>query len=489
MNWKANYPNELTEGRESLEASFVFCLWKQPDLYSDYDKLNENGDESILTRDGQFYFSLGKALAREGLQSFDHVSIYSFLESKPKIKQRFEEYGGMRTVDELRGLVNADNVEAYFDKLVKANLLMKLHDKGFNVLGNLDKLGSMNSSQVYDFFDYQLNSVSISAGHEIGIESLVIDDAFLKECGEGNAMGIGYGKNCRILNYLTMGLPLGEMYMLAGYSGVGKSSFVFENMILPITENGVKCAVISNEMRAEAFKHLLLVHILTQELGFWELTRKKIKQGNFTDIQRQKLEEAKRISETKYGSIRFVKLFDNDIGKVKKVTRKLAKLGYSVIFYDTMKSEDEINEAMWQQLLIHSRKLFQLASREKIALVASYQLALHTLNKRFIDASCLSNGKQIKETFCEMVYLRPLWEDEQHGQKYDVKPYRFERDESGKYQKKRVPIQLDPNKKYVIAFLDKTRNDDDKQTLVYEFNGRFNAWKEIGYCSVFHDRG
>ena len=162
------------------------------------------------------------------------------------------------------------------------------------------------------------------------------------------------------------------------------------------------------------------------------------------------------------------------MNKVKRIIKKLAKLGYQVVMFDTMKSEDEIDEAMWQQLLIHSRKLFQITS-------------LHTLNKRYLDASCLSNAKQIKEVFSEMVYARPLWDDEFPGEKFDVKPYQLKKDESGKYTNVRKLIPLDREKKYIVAFLDKTRNDDDKIQVLYEFNGRFNRWKEIGYCSVFNE--
>ena len=107
----------------------------------------------------------------------------------------------------------------------------------------------------------------------------------MNECNDGSAQGISYGKNCPILNYLTLGTPLGDMYMFAGHSGVGKTSFVFENMIIPMTDDGVKCAVISNEQRSKDFKQLLLVHILTNDLDYWGLTRKKLKMGKFTDEQ------------------------------------------------------------------------------------------------------------------------------------------------------------------------------------------------------------
>lgn len=482
-----NYPEELIKGRDSAEATFVFCLWKQPDLYDDFQRVNENDDHTLKTEDGVFYFSLGRQMFNQGFKSFDNVTIYTFLEGKPTVKKHFEELGGYATVSELCGLVNPENVDAYYDKVAKMNTLMTLYDKGFPVLNNMDRFSKMTNQEVYDYFDYILNSVSIKNTHDIDIETLEIDEKFLADCNDGSAQGISYGAHCPILNYLTLGTPLGDMYMFAGHSGVGKTSFVFENMILPMTNDGVKCAVISNEQRSKDFKQLLLVHILTTELEYWGLTRKKLKMGKFTDEQWEMLRKAKDISKKKYSNIQFVKLFDNDMNKVKRIIKKLAKLGYQVVMFDTMKSEDEIDDAMWQQLLIHSRKLFQITSRENISLICTYQLALHTLNKMYLDASCLSNAKQIKEVFSEMVYARPLWDDEFPGEKFDVKPYQLKKDDSGKYTNVRKLIPLDKEKKYIVAFLDKTRNDDDKIQVLYEFNGRFNRWKEIGYCSVFNE--
>ena len=199
------------------------------------------------------------------------------------------------------------------------------------------------------------------------------------------------------------------------------------------------------------------------------------------------IHKARKIVKEKYGTIRFVKLFDNSMDKVHKIIRKLSKTGYQVFMFDTMKSEDAVDEAMWQQLLLHSRKLFQLASRENISIVCSYQLALHTSNRRYLDASCLSNSKQIKEVFSEMIYFRTIWDDEYTGGKADIQAYQLKKDSAGKYTKTKEIQELDPEKRYIVAFVDKTRNDEDKQQVLYEFNGRFNAWKEIGYCHVVND--
>lgn len=483
-----DYPKELTDGRDAAEGSFIACLWKQPDLYGDFQRININDDKTLKTEDGVFYFNLGRQMYNQGFRSFDNVTIYTFIRDKPTIRKHFDALGGYATIRELCSLVNPDNADAYYDKVAKMNTLMTLHDKGFNVLKNIEKLSKMTNQEVYDYYEYILNSVSIKNTHDINIESLEIDENFLQECNDGSVQGLSYASHCPILNYLTLGLPLGELYMFGGFSGVGKTSFCFENFILPLTENGVKCAVISNEQRSKDFKMLLIIHILTSELKYFGLTRKKLKLGKFTEEQMAMLHKAKEISQKKYSNIQFAKLFDNDMSKVKRIIKKMAKLGYQAILFDTMKSEDEIDEAMWQQLLIHSRKLFQLASRENISLICTYQLALHTLNKRYLDASCLSNAKQIKEVFSEMVYARPLWEDEYSDCKFDVKPYQMKRGENGKYSNIKSYIKLDPDKKYIVLFLDKTRNDEDKIQILYEFDGLFNRWKEKGFAKVFHDR-
>nr|DAU22853.1 MAG TPA: replicative helicase [Caudoviricetes sp.] len=478
---------KINENREQIEAPFVFCFWKDPDLYDDYKFVNDKKDETLKSKDAQFYFNLGKALYDAGFRKFDNITVYGFLQNKPNVKETFEDYGGYREVENLKQLVNVENVDAYFDKIAKLNTLEALCELTFNSFEDISKFDKMSSQQVYDYFEYKLNDISITSTHDVEEESLVIDDEFIEECNTGDAVGISYAKNCPIMNYLTLGVPLGEMFMIAGHSGVGKSSFVFENMVLPMTEEGVKVAIVSNEMRSKDYKIMLLAHILTKELNYWGLTRKQIKMGHFTNEQREMLNKAKKISQEKYSSLGFIKLFDNDIGKVLKYIKKKSKRGYQIFVWDTMKSDDSLDEKMFLQLLINSRKVFQLASKENIAIIPTYQLALYTVNQRYLDASCLANGKQIKEVFSEMIYMRQLWQDEYTGEKYDCKAYQLQKNEDGKYTKVKRMIELDKDKKYIVAFLDKTRNDEDKQQVLYEVNGRFNSWKEIGYCNILNE--
>lgn len=396
----------------------------------------------------------------------------------------FDKRGGYREVEHLKSLVNSDNIEGYFDKIIKLNLLSDLCRQFFKSFSNTARFDKMSNSEVYDFFDYQLNTISINTAKDMKVEDVWFDDNFVSELNKGEAVGLSYGKACPRLNYLTLGVPLGDLTMLGGFSGTGKTSFVFENMILTMAESGIKCCIISNEMQVRAYKQLLAVHILTKDLDYWKITRKHLKTGNFTDEQNEMLRKAAKISQEKYKNIKFVKMFDNDTTRVVKTIRKYSKLGFQMFLWDTMKSDDDVSMEMYRQLLVASRKVFQAASRENVAVVCTYQLALYLLNQRYLDANCLSNGKQIKEVFSEMIYIRPLWEDEYTGERYDCKAYTRGKNADGTWEKFTTPITLDKTKKYIVAFLDKTRNDEDKQQILYEVNFTWNNWREVGFCTI-----
>ena len=161
----------------------------------------------------------------------------------------------------------------------------------------------------------------------------------------------------------------------------------------------------------------------------------------------------------------------------------MARTGSKLIVYDTMKSNDKSDvSTMWQDLLLSSRRIFNAASKNNVAIVATFQLALYAINQRWLDASILSNSKQVKECVSMATYMRPIWQDEYTGEKYDIKPYVWDREKKVKRY-----LTLDKDKKYIIAFIDKSRNGETGITIVYQWNSNFNHWKEIGYCTVVND--
>ena len=479
--------DQINKSRNKAECCFVFALWKDPELYGDYMYVNENGDTTLRDKDAIFYFRLGKELYKRGYRSFDAVTLDTYLEEHPKVAKVFEGYGGFHETEVLRNLVDLDNLDTYFDQILKMNSLSTIAEKYDELFENVSQFDSLTNDEVYGVFDLLNASAALSTGNDVKIDEVTIDDQYLKNCDTGLAKGLDYGKHCPILNYMTLGIPRGELTMLAGYSGSGKSSWIFENIIIPFHSQGLKVAIISNEMRVDAYKNMLLAHILTRDMNYWGLTRKKLKIGGFNDEQWEKLREAQRIQQEKYSGITFIKMFDNDTNNVVKYMRKLAHSGYVGIVYDTFKGGSEnMTESMWQELLMTSRKIFQVASKYNLAVLTTYQLALHTLNQRYLDAGALSNSKQIKEVFSEIIMMRNIWDDEFSGEKHDIKPYSLKKDENGKWIRDET-IQLDRDNSYLVFFLEKTRNDEANQQVVYRFDGRYNNWREIGRCTVIND--
>lgn len=480
-----NTLDKINDNRSQIEACFVMCLWKDLSRYDDYRTVNTGKDKTLQNEDACFYFSIGRSIRELGHQSIDNVTIANFLQGKPFITERFEEMGGWRTCQDMLALVSPENTEAYFDQIAKMNtlsIMCKKYDELFTDVGRFNKA---TNEDVYNTFELLNNSVSLTTGHSSKIEDLTVDESYIQECNAGMDVGLNYGKGLPLLNYLTCGIPVGDMYLLAGHSGVGKSSAIFETMVIPLSEQGIKVAIISNEMVSKAYKNLLLIHVLTRDLNYWKITRKKLKLGHFSDDELEMLRKAAEIIKIKYNNIQFIKMFENESSKVCQYIKRLARTGTKAIVYDTMKADDSstTDGQMWQALLQNSRKIFNVVSKEQVACVCTFQLALHSTNQRWLDATCLSNSKQIKEVVSELVMCRKLWQDEYTGQKYDCKPWHRNKDNP----KIKEYITLDKDKTYVVFFLNKTRNDEDGQTIIAEFNGAWNNWRELGYCTIVND--
>ena len=475
--------DRINKDREKTEAAFVFCMWKDPELFGDYLTINDGKNKTLKNEDAVFYYNLGKAMYQQGYKSFDNITVATFIDSKKEVKKKFEEYGGYREVSNLMQLVSPENIEAFYDKICRMNSLSSICSKYDDVFEDVQRFDNASNADVYDTFDLINSSVALNTNTNSEIETLEITDDFIDELNRGEDVGLNYGKFAPILNYTTLGIPRGDLTMIAGHSGCGKSSFIFQNLVIPFIEQGIGCAILSNEMRSKVYKILLLAYVLTHELNYWKLTRKKIKMGKFNTEDMEMLRKAQKIIKEKYSNIKFIKLSSDNISVIFQHIKRLAHQGVICFAWDTMKSDEVMDEAMWQALLMNSRKLYHLADNLNVAIVVTYQLALYTVNQRWLDASCLANGKQIKEVFSEMIYMRALWQDEYTGKKYDCKPFQFKKDNN----KIKEYFDLKEDKKYIVMIVDKTRNDEDKIAVLFEWNGAWNQWREIGYCTIVND--
>lgn len=475
---------KINKDRQKVECCFVFSCWDEPDLYEDYKDVNQGKDKTLLNEDAEFYWELGRMMHEQGVKKFDAITIDAFLSSNDSFRKKFDSYGGYNTVRELGNLIDSENVDSYYDKITKMNSLTVVASKYEKIFENIDKLNDASNDDVYGMFELLNSQIAMSSGHGVEIENLGVTKEFLEECRSGEAMGLSYKGSCPLLNYITLGLPLGDCFLVSASSGTGKSSFVFENFAVELARNDTPVVVFSNEMRSSAYNQLLTMHILTHDLNYYNLTRKKLKVGEYTAEDEEMLEKAMQISKEKYeGKIIFIKLFDNNTTVLMKYLKKFARQGVRCFIWDTFKNDDlSDGKEEWLQLLKNSRRVFNLVSQLKVSMVMTFQQALYTTNQRFLDASCLAGSKQVKEVVSELIMMRRLWSDEYTGEKNDCKAYKWDKE-----TKEKNLIKLNPEKKYIVVFINKTRNDEDAKQILYQWDGAWNKWYEVGSCVIKDD--
>ena len=471
----------IKEKKQTIEGSIIGCLLNDADMIAEHSI-----DARRMGKDGSFYYSLFHHLYQMGYQVFDEVSIYAFLQENEELLKGYNDRGGYSTLKDLKSIVDVKNLDVYIDIFNKYCLLEELDSKGFNVEKEFDKFERMTTSQVFDYFEYQLNSISVDIGGDTEFESFEVTEQDIVDLESGENIGIQYGKHSPLMNYLTLGIPKGNFTIMGSYVNQGKSSFV-SNMAFSVARAGTKVGIVANEMAIKDYKMLLIIYVLTNDLNYYKLTRKKIKMGQFDDEDSVQIHKAREIIKEHYvPNLYFAKTFDYDMTRTKKIIKRWAKLGIELVFYDTLKSSMEDN-SVWESLIEATRVLYQLASKEDIAIVGVMQLALHTNQRRVLDLDVLANGKQASEPASECILFRTIHPNEKVGEKFEAKCYRFIKDPSGKYSNVKEMIELDPNKTYRIFFLAKTRNDEVGTAVIYEFKGHLNVWKELGFADIRPD--
>lgn len=509
INEAYKYPEQLLENRMSIEGKVIGCFWKSPELFQDYKEININ---SFVSEDGRFYYSLGNLLSNKKYEIFDETTVYAFLNENKQLLESFVNKGGYDNIKEVMSVINLNNTSSYIDELFKANIILNLYDEGFNVLSEItiieegkekciipiELFKKMTSQQVSEFYEWRLASITLDKQlSDVEIEDFDLDDKFFDDCNAGASMGIPYSTlgldidgnkihGFPRLNDATLGTHKGSVEIISAHSGKGKSNFVMLGRVLPVLESGENVVIMANEMRSDAYKKIFVPMILVYKFKYYGITKRTLTKGNFTEEQWMWIKKAQDYYKKHYkGRVKFIKLDNYGINSVQKIVKKYARQGFGYFLYDVLKGENMASTNIRGEIIETSKQMFRLADKYNVAITCVQQLAIHTENIRYLTAGALSEAKGVKEVVSELILFRWLWDDEYDGEKYDIKPYNYIRDDlTGKYTKTKEYITLDKDKKYAVIFLDKTRNGDSDVQLVYEINLAYNTWKEIGFCKV-----
>jgi hypothetical protein len=477
------------------ESLFVGYLWKTPSLYEKYR--SHNIEKETFTNGIWFYFYyIGKEMYNSGIRTFDDISTYAFVSSKPKeVKKKsymelYNEYGGFDSIGDLLTECerNKQNDEYHFNEIQKYECLRHFQEENLiNVLDDslVNKLCRMTLKQVQGFFQHKIGKIFANVNCGEVVEYNLGDDLdiAIQKMNEGEAMGLPLHDSPRLSKKIK-GWRKGELMYLVLSSGVGKSSIAMEKFILSLYENEEKGMMFTNEENVWKSRNLLLATVASKILNK-PVNREKLTEGAFDENTLTKLNAAKEWIKKHRNDL--VKFYDMKKYRVEDLLTRIdimKPLSYNYCLLDTFKPDSSAKEAArWESFSNAAQDIFNCIKPEanNMGMLATVQLKIGK-EFRYLDLSAIGKSLEIVEVASVVMMGRLLFGDEIEG-KNKIFAYNWEKDGfSGKWHKKEH--QLDSEKTYMILFLAKNRNGSIDEQILYEVNYGINSFKEVAWVQM-----
>ena len=467
--------------------------------------------EDFITNDGRFYFGMLTQLRKKGFYSLDEVTILSNMNDE--VIERYEACGGWESIQHQIDIINDKNFDTYIDILYRENIMLHMVDDGIDLLHAVDVNGKkvvllklfrkMDADSVQDWWDARITSYGTGYSSKVlEEEEIDFDDEFIDNCKEGLENGVpfdiaGYDINGEEMNCFPFlsrqinGILEGTTTMMGGYSSAGKSTW-WITVLMSLLHYDRKILIISNEENIKKFKIKFMVWLLGKRNRYFKLTKKKMTSGDISTESRKQLTDVQKYWRENYkGKVKFIAIADADMSLVKKKIREnVLRYGYDTVLYDTFKIQGgDISSARQDLSLVRdSRELDKLAKKYNIIMLASVQLAEYTKGKLFLDASILSNAKQIKEQLENLFLMRTVYTEElDEKSKYYCHPFRLK-----KVNDKWIEEEYKPDTSAVwrMVFTEKCRtganSSDNGIAYLLKYDGDHCIFRETCQCRPKH---
>lgn len=471
--------------KQICEANIVSLLYKNYELIYSYTNLKDS-DFSINM--WKVYFHIVFDIVIKEKKTLDEITVNFYLEKHPKLRDKYEEYGGWQKIKDTGEYVKEENLEGYVHELQKWNVVLQLLSKKFPVQSRISEFADMDVSQIYDEYTALLNHIFVNAETDQKSYNLSYNiEETIEELDKGLAVGMPY-HNMPIYSKETGGMYLGGIHLLGGISNVGKSTYL-RNCIIPSSlEYGEPIVIMLNEDGLKKWQREMLVWV-ANNIYKEDLQKYTVRDGKYTD-------EAKRLlykcanwikAQEEDNKIIIIPLLKWKTSYACKILNKYASLGVKHFIIDTFKADhDATSDNNWfigQQNMVMINDIVKPESKN-LSIVITFQMDKGSSKQRYFTQSNIGVFKNIVDVASTASMVRAIFEDEYEGGKHELKVFRSE----GKNGKTKIPVKLDKNKKYHVMFIVKSREGaaNDYQ-IVYEVDLSRNIIKEIGTTVVSVD--
>lgn len=500
---KPNTATELTEKqlataqkiltyKLAAEANVVSILYKKPDYLYDV----ELSIDDISNNAWKVFFQIiYDIIVLEKKQVADEITIGLYLEKHPKLKAKYEEYGGYNTVVGGMGYVKAENFYGYYDELKKWKCVLALCKNGFPIEDELSVIQDLTCDELYKNYETILNHIFVNAEENVkNYNAFEGYDAFIEELDNGREEGFPF-YNAKILNDEVGGFNLdGNIYGLGAGSGVGKSTLAFNLIVPSAIEKNEKVVFIINEEDEKKFKKEMLIWVannifLSKPDEY--LHKKELRKGHFSETTKELLKKCGQWIEQKKQEHIFtiMPLERYSVRTAIRIIKKYsAAYGVRVFVLDTFKESfdaktDEIYKSMMRDMVALYDTI--KAKAKNVGLFVTYQLGKGSIKMRHLTNNEIGQAKSILDVMSVNLMIRRPYEDEYDGEKRALKCWYTP---EGANSNTRITYKLKPENNPMIMFITKNRfGETDRWQIVSECDFSTNKIKDVSYCIVPQD--
>ena len=472
----------IVEYKQNCEANIVSIIYKHPD-----EIFNTNLTTDLFSNNvWRVYFEIAyDILINEGKKVLDDMTVAFYLEKHPKLRDKYNEYGGYEKIESTFKYVQIENFDGYVSELYKWKAVLKLCQRGYPVKDNFKKFTDMSYEDIYKKYECDLNDIFINVENNAtrydicdGIEELI------DELDTGLACGLEY-YNMPMLTQELGGQCLGNITLVGGVSNVGKSTFARSVTIPSIIMKKEKIVIMLNEEGLKKTQRELLVWVANNILNV-DLQKHTVRDGKYTEETRSiLLKSAEWLREqTKNHIVTVIAFQQYNTAKAIKNIKKYANMGVKYFMLDTFKMDaGNVTEQSWLKLQQAMVDINDVIKPEVLNLhiLITFQLNKGSIKQRYYTQDNIGLAKNIVDPVSTCIIIRDVYDDEYEGGKKKLNVYRLE-GENGKSQ---IAVKLDKNKRYQLVFVVKNREGSANQRqIVVEHDLSRNVMKEIGVCNV-----
>lgn len=480
---KTKLHSKIKDKKVPNEANLVACFWKKPDLYATY-KID---DKHFTENDWRVFFIIGRDVYATGKEKITDIEVALYLNQHPKMKEVYDNAGGYDTIQQLYEYIDISNFEGYMAEFEKWWVVEEMNKRGWVSEAELKKFIDHPVDYIYKYYTAHINDIFIHADGDVKSHNLCSNlEQLIEDADKGLIKGIPL-YNAPLVNNMIGGVRKGEITMLAGGSGAGKTTTMLQWLIPTMIYENKKIVLMLNEQDENKVRREVMTWIINNVLKK-RFKKERWVQGNFTDEEKEMLHEAKEWLQDKEDkrNVTIIPLEKYNVDTVIKLINKYSAMGVEYFVLDTFKASTSSNDAIWLEMQQDAVRLYDTIKpvANNVALWINLQLTKEVFKLRYLTMYNIGMAKNVVDVASTVILMRSILNNEKDDGKSPLEIIKYYK---GTHSKHKTKVKSDDMSNHSIFFIPKTRENGGDYQIVSKNDFGTNTFEEVGICHIAED--